>query len=312
MIAIKLPEAGSRRSNASPPPAIKAGDRTNAVSLAPEAAVAAGVPGSRRPFGPYDRDQPDRAGSGGIGRRGAGSIPRRHPSPVVQQRLMNFQALRHCTFSAHLDCHYLLHVPDAVTPATLLVVTLHGFGSNPETMMRLTGMMAGDAHVIASLQGPNHFYTDAKAENVGYGWITRRQAASSIRLHHEMVLHVLDEAGRNCGIPPGRRILAGFSQSVGLNYRLAATHPDAVRGVVGVCGGLPSDWETGPYQAMKASVLHIARRGDEFYPPGVTEQYPQRLGLRAADVEFHLIDGGHAFPSKARVFAEPWIARIIA
>ena len=50
-----------------------------------------------------------------------------------------------------------------------------------------------------------------------------RRPAESIRLHHEMVLHVADEAGREFGIPAERRLLVGFSQSVGLTYRLAAT-----------------------------------------------------------------------------------------
>ena len=45
------------------------------------------------------------------------------------------------TFSARLDFHYLLLAPDvvdALNARTLLVVTLHGFGSNPETMLQLT------------------------------------------------------------------------------------------------------------------------------------------------------------------------------
>jgi predicted esterase len=224
---------------------------------------------------------------------------------------MNFPALRHRTFSAQLDCRYLLRVPAGITPGTLLVVTLHGFSSNPETMMRLTGLMFGEQQAIASVEGPNQFYTDPKAEEVGYGWITRRHPASSIRLHHDMVLRVLEEAGRECGIPPERRILVGFSQPVGLNYRLVATYPDAVRGVAAICGGLPSDWETGSYQPVQASVLHIARRADEFYPPEVTERYPERLRLRAPDVEFHLIEGGHQFPSQARGLADRWLGRIL-
>jgi hypothetical protein len=47
-----------------------------------------------------------------------------------------------------------------------------------------------------------------------------------------MVLHVAEEAGREFSIPRERRLLVGFSQSVALNYRLAATHPDAVRGAI--------------------------------------------------------------------------------
>jgi predicted esterase len=221
------------------------------------------------------------------------------------------EALRHCSFSARLDCHYLLHVPDVVTPRTVLAVTLHGFGSNPETMLRLTALMFGKQHAIASIQGPYQFYSDLKAEEIGYCWITRRHAASSIRLHHDMLLHVLNEAGREYSIPPERRILVGFSQPVGLNYRFAATYPDAIGGVAAICGGLPGDWEEGDYKPVSAPILHIARRGDDVYPPRVTEAYPERLGRRARDVEFHMIDGGHRFPSKSATLAEGWLGRIL-
>lgn len=219
--------------------------------------------------------------------------------------------IRHCTFSTRLDCHYLLHVPEIVDSRTALIVSLHGFGQTPETMLKLSGKLFGSRHVIASLQGPNQFFLNDKTFDVGFGWNTSRNAASSIRLHHDMVLHVLNEAGREYAIPPERRILAGFSQPVPLNYRFAATFPGAVRGVVGVCGGLPGDWETAGYQPVTAAVLHIARREDEYYPPRVTEQYPARLRLRVKDPEFHLIDGGHRVPSGGHVIVESWLERIL-
>ena len=101
-----------------------------------------------------------------------------------------------------------------------------------------------------------------------------------------MVLHVLDEAGRQFGIPRDRRLLAGFSQAVALNYRFAATCPDTVRGVIAICGGLPSDWDEGVYQTVSAAVVHIARRQDEYYPSSVTEHYLERLRRRAATSRF--------------------------
>ena len=224
---------------------------------------------------------------------------------------MPVEAPEHRTFSAQLDCHYLLAKPDAVDDRTLLVTTLHGYGMNAETMLRLTASWFPE-QAIASVQGPSSFFlsTGTPASEVGYSWVTRNHAASWIRLHHEMILRVMDEAGKQCRIPPERRLLVGFSQPVGLNYRFAATHPDAVRGVIGVCGGIPGNWEQGPYGKVSASLLHIARRQDEFYPPGVTEQYPDRLRLRADDVEFQMLDGGHRFPSKAKPVVDGWIDRV--
>jgi predicted esterase len=216
-----------------------------------------------------------------------------------------------CSFSARLDCHYLLQAPEIVDTGTPLVVALHGFGENPEIMLQLTARLLENPPVLVSLQGPNQFFLRPSTREVGYGWITNRRPLESIRLHHEMVLYAMEEVGRQFGIPKERRLLAGFSQSVALNYRFAGTHPDAIRGVIAICGGLPGDWDDGAYLPVRAAVLHIARRADEYYPPDVTEHYPERLHRRAADVDFHLIDGSHRMPSDGKLVVGPWVRRIL-
>jgi phospholipase/carboxylesterase len=225
---------------------------------------------------------------------------------------MTLENVRHCSFTSRLDCRYLAHAPQVVDDQTALVVTLHGFSANPEVMLRLTSVMLGPRHVIAAVEGPNQFYLSQGSSEVGYGWATHKHPESSVRLHHDMLLHVFNEAGREYGIPASRRILVGFSQPVGMNYRFAATHPEALRGVIGICGGIPRNWEEGPYKPVTAALLHIARREDEFYKPEITELYAERLRLRATDVEFHMLDGGHRIPSKARPIAEAWLQRLIA
>jgi phospholipase/carboxylesterase len=178
-------------------------------------------------------------------------------------------------------------------------------------MLQLTARLFDPPPIIASLQGPYQFFLEPTMRHVGYGWITNNHPAESIRLHRDMLLHVFEEAGREFGVPPERRLLVGFSQSVSLNYRFAATCPDAIRGVIAICGGLPGDWDYGPYQAVKASIVHIARRQDEVYPPAVTELYADRLRRRARDVEFHLVEGGHQMPSEGNRIVRPWLRRIM-
>jgi predicted esterase len=221
------------------------------------------------------------------------------------------ESVERCSFEARLECHYLLHAPARIDERTLLVLTLHGYGSNPEVMLRLTKTMLGPDHVIASVQAPSQFFpSNAPDGTVGYCWASPAHPKSSVRLHHEMLLHVIYETAARFGIGPARRLLVGFSQPVGLNYRFVATYPDEIRGVIGICGGLPKNWEDGEYQKVTAGLLHIARREDEFFAPEVTEKYADRLRVRADDVEFHLLDGGHRFPSKAGPIVEPWIERV--
>lgn len=219
------------------------------------------------------------------------------------------------TFTAELDCHYLLHIPEQVDDGTVLVVTLHGYSSNPETMLHLTAGLVGTRHIIASLQAPNqHYLTQglpgAKSV-IGYNWGVHDHWVSAVQMHHEMVGKCLSALRGRCGIAAQRCVLVGFSQPVGLNYRFVATYPNEVGGAIGICGGVPRDWEDDKYQPVRTALLHIAREEDEFYPPEMSGQFADRLKKRASDVEFHMMPGGHRFPSKARNIVQPWMARVL-
>jgi phospholipase/carboxylesterase len=211
-------------------------------------------------------------------------------------------------FPARLDCRYLLRPGEA---GGALIVALHGFSANPEVMLRLIEQQVGPRHAIASVEGPFAFFTDPQARNVGYGWVTHHRSADAIRLHHDMVQHTLEEAGRELGIPAERRILLGFSQPVSLNYRFAVAYPGLIRGVVGLCGGLPGDWNDLAPERIDAAVLHVARRADEYYPVTLTEQFPARLRLRCEDVEFHQLEGGHRVPSEGAPLIQRWFDRLL-
>jgi predicted esterase len=204
-----------------------------------------------------------------------------------------------CSFAARIDCRYLVQRPDeAGSP-------VQGYGMDAETMLRLVSTWF-PGNTIISMQAPHPFYRDVHTREVGYSWATHAQSEESVRLHHEMLLHVLAATGDR----PERRLLVGFSQPVGLNYRFAATYPGAVRGVIGVCGGMPKDWETGArYGQVDAALLHIARSEDEIYPAALTRQYPARLGIRAQDAEFLELPGGHRFPSLAQPAVQDWVKR---
>ena len=55
------------------------------------------------------------------------------------------------------------------------MVTLHGFGGNPEGMLKLTDRLFETRPVIAALQGPFQFFLSPAVREVGYGWITSRR-----------------------------------------------------------------------------------------------------------------------------------------
>ncbi|MBI4903711.1 MAG: hypothetical protein HY820_08750 [Acidobacteria bacterium] len=211
------------------------------------------------------------------------------------------------TFLLPLDCYYLLHVPPA--PSPLLWIVVHGYAMSAASMLRLSLTVLGKDQLVASVQAPHHFYPDQSKPDVGYNWGTRNHGSSSIQMHHAMLRHVRAELESRFAVPPQRTVLMGYSQPVGYNYRFAATYPEEVAGVVGICGGVPKDWETGSYGRVSASLLHIARSEDEFFPASVTSDYARKLRTRASDVEFQMLPGGHRFPSKAAPVIRAWTER---
>jgi predicted esterase len=82
-----------------------------------------------------------------------------------------------------------------------------------------------------------------------------------------------------------------------------------VRGVIGICGGLPGDWDQETARS-NAAALHICTREDEYYPTQVTDTYAERLRRRVAEVEVHTLEGGHRIPSAAGPLIQNWLGRV--
>lgn len=228
------------------------------------------------------------------------------------RRIMLKDNIEHHAYEARTECSYLLYVPETIDATTLVIATLHGYGSNAEDMLRLTAFAVGRRHIIASLQAPHQHYTTAPSAGAvaGYNWGIRQHWHSAIETHQRMVQQVLTELRSRFSVGPDRTVLFGFSQPVGLNYRFAGTYPGWVRGVIGICGGVPRDWEESNYQKMDVAILHISRDEDEFYPVPVVQEFGERLRKYASDVEFHLLPGGHKFPSKGATLIQPWLRRV--
>src|SRR5262249_1972683 len=141
--------------------------------------------------------------------------------------LMASDTVERYSFEARLECNYLLQAPAKVDERSLLVLTLHGYGSNTDVMLGLTQTMLGPGHRSAAAAAPSQFFPSNTPDGVvGYCWGSPAHPQASVRLHHEMLLHIAREAGGRFGIGAERRLLVGFSQPVGMNYRFAATHPD--------------------------------------------------------------------------------------
>lgn len=217
------------------------------------------------------------------------------------------------TLTREIKLYYDLHLSQS-RPAPLLIA-LHGYGANKRQMMREARGMAPEDFAIVSLQGFHQHLKDPKEPGgplrFGFGWLTNFHPEDSVAIHHGALLSLIDLLAGEDKVDRERVFLLGFSQTCALNYRFAFTHPDRLRGVVGICGGLPGDWETSEsYQETRAAVFHLAGERDEYYPPARVTDYAARLALRAGDVEFRSYDAAHEITPPMRLDVSEWLRKV--
>jgi phospholipase/carboxylesterase len=202
------------------------------------------------------------------------------------------QQIEDRALTAQIKLYYDLHVPDieGQPGARPLLIGLHGYGANKRQMMREARQMAPDGFAVASMQGFHQHMKEPKELGgplrFGFGWLTNYRPEESVQLHQRALLDLIDSLVAE-GIAARERVfLLGFSQSCALNFRFAFTHTRALRGVIGICGGLPGDWATNEmYAETDASVLYLHGEADEFYPPARVADYGTQLKERAHEVE---------------------------
>ena len=216
------------------------------------------------------------------------------------------------TLHARINLYYDLR-PASNSPAPLLIA-LHGYGAFKEQIMREAQLMSPDTFAIASLQGFHQHMKEPREAGgplrFGFGWLTNFKSEESVAVHHRAMLDLIDILTGEGVADPSRIFLLGFSQSCALNYRFAFTHPDHLRGVVGICGGIPGDWDTSiTYCQTQLDVFHLAGTRDEFYTPERVKDYERQLKTRARSVKFKSYDAAHDFVPEMRPDVVQWLTQ---
>jgi len=213
---------------------------------------------------------------------------------------------------ARINLYYDLR-PGQTSPAPL-VIALHGYGANKRQMMREAQQLVPEQFAIASLQGFHQHMREPKEKGgplrFGFGWLTNFRTDESVAIHHQALLDLMNILTDEGVADPKRVFLLGFSQSCALNYRFAFTHGERLRGVVGICGGMPGDWDTSDlYRPAPIDVFHLAGAHDEFYTPERVNDYERQLKMRARSVVFKSYDAAHDFVPDMRPDVVQWLTR---
>ena len=210
---------------------------------------------------------------------------------------------------AEINLFYDLYIPENFAPNASLLIAVHGYGAHKRYMMREAQLVAPENSVIVSIQAPHqHFRQTGDGYKIGFGWLTDYKPEESVLLHHNFILEIIEKLAKNDVIDDSRVYLYGFSQACALNFRFAFTFPEIVRGIVGVCGGIPSDLETNEnYKSLESNVLYLYSTEDEFYPLEKYENYVKKLNGRVSHLQTRKYDAKHEITDEMREDIKFWL-----
>lgn len=230
------------------------------------------------------------------------------PEPVERRMVQEFPV------------YYDLYVPEGASPKPLLIA-LHGYGGDKSSMMKLVRRINDRDYAIAALQGPHQHLVipsaDAEARRqgpgYGFGWVTNFKPEESVALHHRAINQLIDALTGDGTADPRNIFLLGFSQACGINFRYAFTHPQRLRGVVAICGGIPGDWAVeGKYQSGALDVLYLGALQDEYYAPERIRQNAAALETRARSVRLEFYDTKHEVPRDSYPLIDEWLRQYLS
>lgn len=223
---------------------------------------------------------------------------------ISKLSLMSIESLQtDLSFKTEINLYYDLYVPENLQKPAPLLVAVHGYGAHKRYMMREARLVANDRFVIASLQALfQHFRPTADAGyKVGFGWLTDFRPEESIAIHQNFILQTIEKLAADEIIDRERVFLFGFSQACALNFRFAFTHPNILRGVVGISGGIPSDLDANAdYKPTGADVLYLYGDADEFYALEKFQTFERKLKDYLPKIEVKQYRAKHEITNEMR------------
>lgn len=213
---------------------------------------------------------------------------------------------------AEINLYYDLFVPEnAKTPAPLLI-SIHGYAAHKRYMMREAKLIAPEGFAIVSLQAPNKFWreTESGEYKLAFGWLTDHKPEESIALHQKFILDVIEKLSNDGTVDNSRVFLYGFSQACALNFRFAFTNPAALKGIIGVCGGIPSDIDSNEiYEPIDGKVLYLYGDEDEFYSFDKFKKFEAKLQNYLPRFESSSYNAKHEITNEMRSDMKTWLAQ---
>ncbi len=212
--------------------------------------------------------------------------------------------------TAEINLYYDTFVPKTAEKPAPLLIAVHGYGAHKIYMMREARLIAPEDFVLASIQGPNQFFS--KGRNGEYrptfGWLTDHRSEEAVALHHKFILDVIEKLVSDGTVDENKVFLFGFSQACALNFRFAFTHPQVLQGLIGISGGIPSDLESNEiYSPTQAETLYLFGDSDEFYPIEKFQTFDDKLKSYLPKYNSNKYSAEHVITEEMRSDIRQWL-----
>jgi predicted esterase len=212
---------------------------------------------------------------------------------------------------AEINLYYDVYFPENTVGKLPILIAVHGYGASKRYMMTEAKRIADEKFVIVSIQAPYQHYRESKGTfKVGFGWLTDYKSDESVTIHHNFILGILDKLATNDSVDSTRVFLFGFSQACALNFRFAFTYPEKLIGILGVCGGIPSDLETSnTYKTLDSNVFYLYSDNDEFYTIEKYQKFNEVLKSRLEYYESKSYAAKHEIIDEMREDMKHWLQK---
>ncbi len=217
------------------------------------------------------------------------------------------------SLKAVINLYYDVFVPETVTEPAPLLIAVHGYGAHKRYMMREARLVAPDGWVIAAIQAPHpHYRPTPDGYRVGFGWLSDHKPEEYVRLHHKFVLDVIAKLAADNTIDRKQVFMYGFSQACALDFRFAFTNGDILKGIVGVCGGIPGDLDTNEkYEPFDAETFYLYGDDDEFYTQEQFAAFNEKLSTTLPHFHSKHYTAKHEITQEMRVDIKDWLGKFI-
>jgi phospholipase/carboxylesterase len=217
------------------------------------------------------------------------------------------------SISAEIKLYYDLFIPEKIQKPAPLLLAVHGYGAHKRYMMREARAVAPDDFVIAALGAPHqHFRQTESGYKIGFGWLTDYKPEESVALHQLFLLEVIENLANRNLIDRNKIFLYGFSQACALNFRFAFTNPEILRGILAVCGGIPSDLDINEkYKPFTAETFYLYGDADEFYPLEKFQAFERNLKKVLPRFQSKKYSATHEITDEMREDIKSWLLNIM-